>query len=250
MLFLQNSTMPQEQCVFIRGFRVERVLFGIRLIRIGRGRDDKILQLWRNNGIRGASSLLGEMNINNDFRETMAGVVHRPFSVMARTSEVQAQLSTRLGFLSTMKIHNILHHLKNVSSFLGRVINNGLPNASSFRAGNHENPYPSSTVLQSFTTSRGDGSSPYRRPGQPWINAERTGANTSGPHGVTSPLMSTPGNGGIVAGGKFPLPADSSASDTDTAYSYRAKALYPCAYQSGLTFTFDSKMCNRHRVAR
>ncbi|KAI0308368.1 hypothetical protein B0F90DRAFT_1807570 [Multifurca ochricompacta] len=51
-------------------------------------------------------------------------------------------------------------------------------------------------------------------------------ADTSGPHGVNSPLMSTPGNAGIGAGGGGPpLPADSSIG-SESAYPYKAKALY------------------------
>jgi len=51
------------------------------------------------------------------------------------------------------------------------------------------------------------------------------GTDTSGPQGVNSPLMSTPGNAGIGAGGGPPLPADTSVG-SDTAYPYKAKALY------------------------
>ncbi|KAH9962717.1 hypothetical protein BGW80DRAFT_1354088 [Lactifluus volemus] len=52
-------------------------------------------------------------------------------------------------------------------------------------------------------------------------------ADTSGPQGVNSPLMSTPGNAGIGAGGGPPLPADTSVVGSDTtAYPYKAKALY------------------------
>ena len=62
-------------------------------------------------------------------------------------------------------------------------------------------------------------------PGPPSI---ALGQETSGPQGVNSPLMSTPGNAGIGAGGGPPLPADTSVG-SDTAYPYRAKALYACA---------------------
>ncbi|KAI0248344.1 hypothetical protein BJV78DRAFT_1284863 [Lactifluus subvellereus] len=52
-------------------------------------------------------------------------------------------------------------------------------------------------------------------------------ADSSGPQGISSPLMSTPGNAGIGAGGGPPLPADSSIMSSEaTAYPYRAKALY------------------------
>ncbi|KAH9081475.1 hypothetical protein EDB83DRAFT_549122 [Lactarius deliciosus] len=51
------------------------------------------------------------------------------------------------------------------------------------------------------------------------------GADTSGPQGINSPLMSTPGNAGIGAGGGPPLPADTSIG-SDSAYPYKAKALY------------------------
>jgi SHO1 osmosensor len=53
------------------------------------------------------------------------------------------------------------------------------------------------------------------------------GADTSGPQGIHSPLMSTPGNAGIGAGGGPPLPADTSIA-SDTVYPYKAKALYAC----------------------
>jgi SHO1 osmosensor len=56
-------------------------------------------------------------------------------------------------------------------------------------------------------------------------------ADTSGPQGVNSPLMSTPGNAGIGAGGGPPLPADTSLGSDGTAYPYKAKALYACAYE-------------------
>lgn len=56
--------------------------------------------------------------------------------------------------------------------------------------------------------------------------------DTSGPQGINSPLMSTPGNAGIGAGGGgLPLPADSSIV-SDSAYPYKAKALYACASSS------------------
>jgi SHO1 osmosensor len=64
------------------------------------------------------------------------------------------------------------------------------------------------------------------------------GQETSGPQGVNSPLMSTPGNAGIGAGGGPPLPADTSVG-SDTAYPYRAKALYACACQNGFAFALD-----------
>ncbi len=64
------------------------------------------------------------------------------------------------------------------------------------------------------------------------------GADTSGPQGVNLPLMSTPGNAGIGAGGGPPLPADSSVA-SDAAYPYRAEALYACACQNSLAFAFD-----------
>ncbi|KAI0003854.1 hypothetical protein BJV74DRAFT_764106 [Russula compacta] len=51
------------------------------------------------------------------------------------------------------------------------------------------------------------------------------GTDTSGPQGINSPLMSTPGNAGIGAGGGPPLPADTSVA-SDATYQYRAKALY------------------------
>ncbi|KAH9178528.1 hypothetical protein EDB89DRAFT_2111504 [Lactarius sanguifluus] len=54
------------------------------------------------------------------------------------------------------------------------------------------------------------------------------GADTSVPQGINSPLMSTPGNAGIGAGGGPPLPADTSIA-SDSAYPYKAKALYACA---------------------
>jgi SHO1 osmosensor len=55
-------------------------------------------------------------------------------------------------------------------------------------------------------------------------------ADTSGPQGVNSPLMSTPGNAGIGAGGGPPLPDTSVVGSDTTAYPYKAKALYACAY--------------------
>jgi hypothetical protein len=44
-------------------------------------------------------------------RVTTAHVMHRapPFLVMTRSSGVQVQVWTRLGFLSTMKTHNFFH---------------------------------------------------------------------------------------------------------------------------------------------
>ena len=74
-------------------------------------------------------------------------------------------------------------------------------------------------------------------PGPPSI---ALGQETSGPQGVNSPLMSTPGNAGIGAGGGPPLPADTSVG-SDTAYPYRAKALYACACQSSFALALDSK---------
>jgi len=53
------------------------------------------------------------------------------------------------------------------------------------------------------------------------------GGDTSGPQGMNSPMMSTPGNAGIGAGGGPPLPADTSVG-SDSAYPYKAKALYAC----------------------
>jgi len=50
--------------------------------------------------------------------------------------------------------------------------------------------------------------------------------------------MSTPGNAGIGAGGGPPLHADSSVA-SDTAYPYRAKALYACTCQNSLALAFD-----------
>jgi SHO1 osmosensor len=55
--------------------------------------------------------------------------------------------------------------------------------------------------------------------------AAPSAVDTSGPQGINSPLMSTPGNAGIGAGGGPPLPADTSIA-SDTAYPYKAKALY------------------------
>jgi SHO1 osmosensor len=85
-------------------------------------------------------------------------------------------------------------------------------------------------------------------PASPVPTQSALGADTSGPQGVNSPLMSTPGNAGIGAGGGPPLPADSSVA-SDTAYPYRAKALYACACQNSLAFAFDLKMYYRYRVA-
>jgi hypothetical protein len=58
----QDPTITQDQCVFIRGFRVKRALFQIRLIRIGSSRDDKNPQRspYRNNSVHNASSFLGD----------------------------------------------------------------------------------------------------------------------------------------------------------------------------------------------
>lgn len=85
-------------------------------------------------------------------------------------------------------------------------------------------------------------------PASPGPTQSALGADTSGPQGVNSPLMSTPGNAGIGAGGGPPLPADSSVA-SDTAYPYRAKALYACACQNSLAFAFDLTMYHRYRVA-
>jgi SHO1 osmosensor len=74
-------------------------------------------------------------------------------------------------------------------------------------------------------------------PASPGPTQSALGADTSGPQGVNSPLMSTPGNAGIGAGGGPPLPADSSVA-SDTAYPYKAKALYACACQNCLAFAF------------
>jgi hypothetical protein len=60
--------MMADQCVFIRGFQVKRVLFGIKIIYAGSGRDDKNSQrslyrrrtAQRNNGLHNASSILGD----------------------------------------------------------------------------------------------------------------------------------------------------------------------------------------------
>jgi hypothetical protein len=48
--------VTQDQCVFIRGFRVKPVLFGVRLIRIGSGSSPYRRATQRNNGLRNASS--------------------------------------------------------------------------------------------------------------------------------------------------------------------------------------------------
>ncbi len=82
---------------------------------------------------------------------------------------------------------------------------------------------PSHSHSQKSATSIG-------APASPGPTQSAIGADTSGPQGVNSPLMSTPGNAGIGAGGGPPLPADSSVA-SDTAYPYRAKALYACACQ-------------------
>jgi len=74
------------------------------------------------------------------------------------------------------------------------------------------------------------------------------GADTSAPQGMNSPLMSTPGNAGIGAGGGPPLPADASVV-SETTYPYRAKALYACACRIDLAHSFSpliQKMCFRH----
>jgi hypothetical protein len=84
-------------------------------------------------------------------------------------------------------------------------------------------------------------------PASPVPTQSALGADTSSPQGVNSPLMSTPGNAGIGAGGGPPSPADSSEG-SDTAYPYRAKALYACACQNSLAFAFDLTMYYRHRV--
>jgi hypothetical protein len=77
------------------------------------------------------------------------------------------------------------------------------------------------------------------------------GADRSGSQGVSSPLMNTPGNAGIGAGGRPPLPADSSvSSDTGTAFPYRAKAWFACACQNSLAFAFDLTMYYRYRTPR
>ena len=77
-------------------------------------------------------------------------------------------------------------------------------------------------------------------------------ADSSGPQGINSPLMSTPGNAGIGAGGGPPLPADSSMGSEGSAYPYRAKALYACACQRPLNSSFraDLKIRYRYRVTR
>jgi SHO1 osmosensor len=85
-------------------------------------------------------------------------------------------------------------------------------------------------------------------PTSPGPTQSALGADISGPQGINSPLMSTPGNAGIGAGGGPPLPADSSLA-SDTAYPYRAKALYACACQNSLAFGFDLKMYPRYRIA-
>jgi hypothetical protein len=70
-------------------------------------------------------------------------------------------------------------------------------------------------------------------PTSPGPTPTALGADTSGPQGVNSPLMSTPGNAGIGAGGGPPLPADTSVT-SETSYPYKAKALYACACHIGL----------------
>ena len=78
------------------------------------------------------------------------------------------------------------------------------------------------------------------------------GTETGGPQGVNSPLMSTPGNAGIGAGGGPPLPADTSVT-SETTYPYRAKALYACTCQTGLA-RISSRLiretCRRYRIGR
>jgi SHO1 osmosensor len=77
-------------------------------------------------------------------------------------------------------------------------------------------------------------------PASPGPAPPSLGPDTSGPQGVNSPLMSTPGNAGIGAGGGPPLPTDTSVG-SDTAYPYRAKALYACACQISLAFALDTE---------
>jgi SHO1 osmosensor len=64
------------------------------------------------------------------------------------------------------------------------------------------------------------------------------GTDAGGHQGINSPLMSTPGNAGIGAGGGPPLPADASMG-SETTYPYRAKALYACACQISLALAFS-----------
>jgi SHO1 osmosensor len=89
-------------------------------------------------------------------------------------------------------------------------------------------------------------------PTSPGPTPTALGADTSGPQGVNSPLMSTPGNAGIGAGGGPPLPADTSVT-LEPSYPYRAKALYACAYHIGLVLVSSRlirRIFRRYRVAR
>lgn len=94
---------------------------------------------------------------------------------------------------------------------------------------NNMNMQPAQSPQKS-ANSVGGHTSPGRSPTAPE-------ADMSGPQGVNSPLVSTPGNAGIGAGGGPPLPADTSVA-SETTYPYRAKALYACAYQIDLAHTF------------
>jgi len=62
-------------------------------------------------------------------------------------------------------------------------------------------------------------------PASPGQTPAALGPEPNGHQGVNSPLMSTPGNAGIGAGGGLPLPTDTSVV-SDTKYPYKAKALY------------------------
>jgi SHO1 osmosensor len=108
---------------------------------------------------------------------------------------------------------------------------------------NNMNMQPTQSPQKS-ANSVGGHTSPGRSPTAPE-------ADTSGPQGVNSPLVSTPGNAGIGAGGGPPLPADTSVV-SETTYPYRARALYACACQIDLShtsFLLKRKMCLRHCVS-
>jgi SHO1 osmosensor len=96
---------------------------------------------------------------------------------------------------------------------------------SSFAPGIGSNPLDSVPAPQSHKSANS-----LVGPTSPGSVPSAHAADTSGPQGVSSPLMSTPGNAGIGAGGGPPLPVDTSAGSDTTAYPYKAKALYACPY--------------------
>ena len=169
----------------------------IRLIRIGSGRDDGNLQrspYRRNNNILNTSSLLGDdshggssssldtigplINHENPQGLQRNNGLRSASSFLGDDSSIGGSSSSLDTIGPPINHENLLNSPyrhptnRNASSFLGRVLKKGLRNASSALSPNggssmnHENPYPSSTVLQSngglsnasFPTSPSDGS--------------------------------------------------------------------------------------------